>query len=398
MFLNKKIIASVFLFNCFSVSAEIDYDISGSFALESRFFTQDSLEDTGVDRQLSLFFSPRIDAHFENTTISFQPIIRHYSENESINYTDVRELMVYNYVDNFEFNFGIGRVFWGQTESLHLVDIINQTDILASIDEEEKMGQQMVNINYISEKGKFSFFILPSFEERGFNNELGRLSPQIRIDKNNVLYESSEKETHIDYAFRWESSFEYMDVGLSYFNGTSRLPNLNIVLDINNEFNLISLYNQLSQFSIDSLIVLGSTSLKIEAIYGEILDENFYAYVAGFEHTFFDIFNSGYNLGLLSEYQFDERVNNPLIIGQDDLMIGSRLEINDFSGTEFIFAYVKDLEYGDSYSAYIEGSTRINDSIRVTLNAYIFDSNNIEDPIYQTRQDDHIELNIEYFF
>ena len=41
---------------------------------------------------------------------------------------------------------GAAKVFWGTAESRHLVDIINQTDAVEDIDEEDKLGQPMVKV------------------------------------------------------------------------------------------------------------------------------------------------------------------------------------------------------------------------------------------------------------
>ena len=51
--------------------------------------------------------------------------------------------------------YGVRRVFWGVAESNHLVDVINQTDAIENPDQEDKLGQPMLNLAYVE------YFCLP---------------------------------------------------------------------------------------------------------------------------------------------------------------------------------------------------------------------------------------------
>ena len=41
---------------------------------------------------------------------------------------------------DWSLSIGLGKVFWGVTEFNHLVDVINQTDLVEGIDGEAKLG------------------------------------------------------------------------------------------------------------------------------------------------------------------------------------------------------------------------------------------------------------------
>ena len=56
------------------------------------------------------------------------------------------------------------------TEFLHLVDIINQTDNVESIDGEQKLGQAMVKFSYASRYGTLSAYSLPFFRIRQYHD------------------------------------------------------------------------------------------------------------------------------------------------------------------------------------------------------------------------------------
>ena len=44
---------------------------------------------------------------------------------------------------------GLRKVYWGVTESQHLVDVINQTEGVENLDGEDKLGQPMLNLALI---------------------------------------------------------------------------------------------------------------------------------------------------------------------------------------------------------------------------------------------------------
>ncbi len=69
---------------------------------------------------------------------------------------------------------GVRRVFWGVTEFQHLVDIINQSDSVEDIDNEDKLGQPMINLSLVKDWGIVDFFVLPYFRERTFAGAEGR--------------------------------------------------------------------------------------------------------------------------------------------------------------------------------------------------------------------------------
>ena len=92
---------------------------------------------------------------------------------------DIREFLWTHIADSnaWELRTGIGKVFWGVSESQHLVDVINQSDLQTDIDGEDKLGQPMINLTLVKNYGNFDFFVLPGFRERTFQPDVGRLSP-----------------------------------------------------------------------------------------------------------------------------------------------------------------------------------------------------------------------------
>ena len=78
-------------------------------------------------------------------------------------HADLREAYWAWQDDEYELIVGVDKVFWGVAESRHLVDIINQTDLVEDLDEEDKLGQPMVNVSVQRDWGRLGFYLLPYF-------------------------------------------------------------------------------------------------------------------------------------------------------------------------------------------------------------------------------------------
>lgn len=377
-----------------------DISISGSAGVENRYYLQDAAYSGQPRSQASVFLEPELYTEWNDRvdSILFQPFVRLDQQDDSRTHVDLRELMWLHAADTWETRTGVSKVFWGQTESVHLVDIINQTDAVENIDGEDKLGQPMVNLNVFGDWGTFSGFVLPYFRERTFPGEDGRLRPPVEIEENDALYESGDEQNHVDFALRWQRSLGDWEVGLSYFNGTTREPELLQGTDVDDGLTIRPYYAQIDQLGVDLLKVQGSWLLKFEGIYRSGQSEDFFAAVGGFERTFVGVFDTSYDLGFLMEYQYDERDNNFFAVAQNDLMTGLRWVWNDIDGTEVLTGYIQDLDHTDTYSAFMEASSRMTDNWRWKIDAYFFSSDQTDDTFYYFRRDDHVQVALEYYF
>ena len=142
---------------------------------------------------------------------------------EGRKHVDIREFGYIFANRHVEWRMGIGRAFWGVTESVHLVDIINQDDALEDIDGEDKLGQPWLAASTRLGPGRLGAFLLPRFREREFSPVFRELAPfAIRADERR--YESSREQQHVDYALRYGQRWGGLEARISYFNGTNREP------------------------------------------------------------------------------------------------------------------------------------------------------------------------------
>jgi hypothetical protein len=148
--------------------------------------------------------------------------------------------------------------------------------------------------------------------------------------------------------------------------------------------------------------VSGDWLWKLEAIYrrgiGHSITEDFAASTAGFEYTLTSINSLYWDLGLLLEYSHDTRDRIKAGPFQNDVFVGGRLSLNDIASSELLFGYSQDIDEQASRSAFMEASTRLGDSTRITAEIYHFHSDSNNDPIYSLRRDSYIELGLEFYY
>ena len=94
-------------------------------------------------------------------TATFTPFARVDSADTNRTHVDIREAKIDYVSGDWDGTIGIDTVFWGKTEAVHLVDIINQTDAVEDLDDEAALGQPLVRVAYLTDVGTFSAFYLP---------------------------------------------------------------------------------------------------------------------------------------------------------------------------------------------------------------------------------------------
>ena len=119
--------------------------------------------------------------------------------------------------DILEFKIGNDIIFWGVNETFNIVDIVNQSNLAEELSGTKKLGQTMAALSYSHDYGKFDIYLMSNFQERLFPGKNGRPRLAVEIDKNTVTYESSAKDKKIDFAFRYSTVLDDLDIGLSHF-------------------------------------------------------------------------------------------------------------------------------------------------------------------------------------
>ena len=290
---------------------------------------------------------------------------------------------------------GVGKVFWGVTESRHLVDVINQTDLVEDIDQEDKLGQPMINFNLQQDYGRFEFYVLPWFRERTFPGPNGRFRPPMPVDTDNPIYESSAEDRHVDVAFRYSHFVGDLDIGVHVFDGTSREPRFMVAPEADR---LLPVYNQMTQYGVDLQYTRDVWLWKLEAIGRDTHSDSFAAAVGGFEYTFYGVRESAADIGLLMEYLYDGRnTESPPTAFDNDLFLGSRLALNDASETSILTGLAVDLDTRELFLN-VAAERRISNHLSAEIRLRAFMNAVPGDTLYPFEHDDYLQLRLNWYY
>ncbi|MEM9325057.1 MAG: hypothetical protein AAGA85_05355, partial [Bacteroidota bacterium] len=372
---------------------EVYQDFRVELNADFRYFFNEGLFDGQERTYLSFAIKPEYVREWEDGkyTLKFVGFARFDQHDRRRTHFDIRELYWQVVQDNAELSIGVKKIFWGVTESAHLVDIINQTDIVESFDGEEKLGQPMVHYSYLTGFGTLDVFVLPYFRRPDFPGRKGRLRTPIVLDSREFDFESSAGEYRPDLAARYSNYFGIFDVGVSYFYGTGREP---IVTSLE-EFRPI--YGIIHQFGLDLQATTGPVLWKFETIRRLNNLQDVFALVGGIEYTFGNIGGSGIDWGILGEYLYDDRGNLALNSLQNDLFFGSRIGFNDTQDTQILFGGIVDLDRSTRIFS-IEADRRLGESWTTEVEARIFANVAEEEFLYFFREDSFLRFSLSKYF
>ena len=394
-----RLLAGLITFCLATAIAAQDDNLYQEFTLELkgdyRFYFKEG-EYTGQEQHFpSLAIEPEYFLEWAdgNQSLNFRGYLR-LDRDDQRTHWDIRELY-WQYVKNdWELSLGAKKIYWGVTESAHLVDIINQTDLVESFDGEQKFGQPMAHLSLVTGAGIFDFFAMTYFRRRIFPGEKGRLRFPILLKPDDIPYESDLELWHPDLAMRWSNTIGVIDYGLSYFYGTGREPYFEFDQSTGG---LFALYPINHQIGLDLQATTGPWLWKWESIFRTNDFQDMFAMAAGFEFTFSNVKDSGLDIGILSEYLYDNREELAVSGFDNDLFVGSRLAFNDVQSTQILFGGIFDLGRSSKFFS-IEGSRRIGESWKIELEARILSDIDPEEFSYFIRNDSFLQLRILKFF
>ena len=363
----------------------------GEVSFENRSFSEQGLFDQQKNHY-SFTLSPEFyfESEDQNTSFTFKTKIRKDSLDNERNLFDIQDLSLIKVKNSYETRIGIRRDFWGVTETVHRVDIINQTDQVESFDGEDKLGQPMINFSLERDWGVLDIYALIGFRERTFAGEKGRLRAPFLIDTNSAIYESGAKNLRTDFAFRWSQSYRNLEIALSHFSGTSREPKfINKTASSKTPY-----YGIIDQTGLEALYITGGLALKLEAISRSGQGDRFSAATVGFEYTQVGILSSRLDLGWILELNYDDRYE------ESPLALGTRLIFNDMYDSQILSGVMRNEETGET-NVFVEASRRIGNCCRMSFESIYFnggnDSNKMQKMFEHLKQDDFVRLEFIYY-
>ncbi len=371
----------------------------GEVALEGRHFTESPIDSSQHGANLSLSAEIEYDRQWDDDrqSLTIKPFARIDQHDDERSHVDLREAVWIFHDDDIEVRLGLDKVFWGVVEVYHLVDIINQTDILENPDGEQKLGQAMLKVSLERDWGALDLFVMPWFRERQYQSRDGRPRTQPRVDEDQAEFENRREEYHPDVAVRWSRNLGDWDIGIAHFHGTGREPTLRLGMDDNGQPVLIPRYVIIHQSSLDLQGAVENWLWKLEALRRSGQGSTFVAATGGFEYTFYGIFEGSADLGALFEIMWDERGSEATTPFNRDVFVGLRWVANDVDGTEVLAGVINDWDNG-SRLFNLEASRRLGNDWKLSVQARLWDNIDEEDPTYGLRRDDYLEIKLTRYF
>lgn len=393
----KKLLALSFLSLAVTTSYAQEFVFSGVAKGEARYFTEEGKYGNTEQFHPSFVVEPQALYSWDNDrqVTTFVPYARFDDQDNQRTHVDVRELSYVGAFNDVEVRVGVSKVFWGVTESSHLVDVVNQTDLVDNLDGEDKLGQPMLNLSYLTDYGTLSGFFLPYFRERTFSGADGRFRGPLAINTDKVQYLHEDGQNHMDYAARWSHYIGDFDFGVSYFKGTNRDPFFKPV----STTEISPIYAQMEQYSLDSQYIYGDWILKSEMLVRDSqLEKKYFSTVTGFEYTFSNIKQSGLDVGVLSEWLYDERGTTGQSPFYDHTFVGTRVALNDAKSTELLAGVFVDNHDVSLSSFRLEAERRINENWKWEVNANIIHEPTPSNALSLYEKDSYIEANISFYW
>ncbi len=376
---------------------------------------------------------------------------RHDVRDDARSHADLRELYYAQLGEDVEFRAGWRRVFWGVTESRHLVDIVNQSDFVEDLDNEVKLGQPMIDATLIGDAGTVALLLMPYQRARTFPGADGHPRLPFPVAPGEARYASQRGQHHLDAALRFERSVGAVDLGLSYFDGTAREPELlpclkrgsgyagteqqancdlfsavrppqsplpdaavdalqalgllpsdaqiteEIRADVERNLVLVPYYERLRQIGIDAQLLVGGWAWKLEALHRDATRGRSSAAVVGFEYSFAAFFDTGWDVGVLAELLYDDRDSALDVRYDHDAFVGLRVSLNDIASTMLLGGMLVDRSGRDRVFQ-LEGNRRLGDDWRVNFKWRDFSAVPADSLAAFLADEDMLSVSVERFF
>lgn len=381
---------------------DLPYSLSGYAGVELRGFPFNPQFGDQQHTHLSpaFIFEPEFNVKWRDgkNRLTFKPYLMLDAHDSNRTHVDIRELSFLHQGKGWDVLVGVSKVFWGVTESRHLVDIVNQSDTVIDGDGEDKLGQPMINLNVESDWGAIAMFVLPGHRRRTFAGDNDRFRGPLRILDNNPDYEASAGKRHVDFAARWSHTLGDWDVGVSHFYGTSREARL-LLRARGGQPVLVPRYDLIHQTGVDVQYTNGAWLLKFEGMSRTGHGKRFYAGVGGFEYTKYQILETAADLGMLMEFQYDNRdsLTAPGTFGDNDLFVGARLALNDEFDSSALAGVIVDVKNGASLVS-VEAERRLGESWKIELEARFSFFIPNSDGLSVIRKDDNVTVRLSRYF
>lgn len=376
-------------------------EVGAETSVGGRFFPESPLfaGQKGARLSPSLTFAPELEIESDNGRwlLVGEGFFRLDAHDGRRSHVDVRELGVSYFGDRVTAFIGAGQVFWGVTEVRHLVDIVNQVDAVEDLDGEDKLGQPMVSLTLESDWAVVDLYLLPYFRERTFPDADARLRGPLPM-QSDAVFAADQGRWNADVAARAFQTYGALDLGISFFRGTSREPRFGVAPVAGGAAELAPAYDVIDQVGLDAQWTGARTLLKLEAMTRGGHEERLYAFTGGLEHTLYQVFGSDGDVGIVGEVMFDSRGDGaPPTLFEHDVFLGARWAWNDVADTSVLGGPMVDLSTGETL-VLLEVERRVGSDWSLSTDARLFPHTDAGSVMDGVRRDGFVSIALTRYF
>ena len=362
--------------------------------------TSGSLEITGsyFPKSLGTSFDTNISAEakfigyeeLDDFQLEYEIIIRKSLNDNGKDIVEPRQLFLSKTFGDIDAYLGYRHTFWGVAESRNLVDLINQQDMAAGISPDNKLGAPSISIETYFGSGELQYWYISRFRERTFNDANAHPGFGIPVSPAQFAHVKGSKAS--DQALRYASSIGDIDYAFSIFDGTVREP-LILIQELEQP-TIAPYYERMRSVGLELQYTGESILYKFEGLSGTQSEKDFSAVVLGTEKTVYSVFETQWDMGLLLEYQYDDRAQALI-----DRMIfsGIRVTANDEFDTSLLLLYTVDDTFSQSLFG-LEASRRLRNGMTLDLSYELYQSDTQNLPFYSLIDDSKLSVTMGYYF
>ena len=334
---------TILLFLPIYLNAETYYENYGNIVLKGSRFSGEPVNTLSGKDFGAFEISPKLNVERNDIYFNLELIVKKLSSKNDIFY-DIKEANVNFENSTWSFLLGSTEEFWGKTETLNPVDIINSNNYDEGLSKPNKLGEVMIKANREIGIGDLSIYYLPNFRPNKYPSKKSRLNLPIEVNDDEANYVNGADKNMQQFALRFSGYYEDLDFGISVFEGISRDPFFTLVSG-----KMVPSYSKISQYGIEVQQLLGEWIVKGEFINREGQQnisgslKDYSSGVVGLERSLYGLIDGNTDLTFFLEYAKDSRGVSAHQSNQNDVFLVNRITLNDIHDTSISFAISRDL-------------------------------------------------------
>ena len=339
------------------LAIQVQAETSGSIEITGSYFPKslDASFDTNITAEAKVIGYEELD----DFQLEYEIVIRKSLNDSGKDIVEPRQLFLSKTFGDIDVYLGYRHTFWGVAESRNVVDLINQQDMAAGISPDNKLGAPSISIDTYLGSGELQYWYISRFRERTFNDT--NAHPGFGMPVSLAQFAHAKGSKASDQALRYANSIGDIDYALSIFDGTVREPL--ILVQESDPPTIAPHYERMRSIGLELQYTGESILYKFEGLTGTQSEKDFDAVVLGTEKTVYSVFETQWDMGVLFEYQYDDRAQALI-----DRMIvsGVRVTANDEFDTNFLILYSVDDAFSQSIFGF-EASRRLRNGMTLDL-------------------------------